>query len=90
MTQDELKQAVAKCSASITGRWGTRRVGTGRRPAVLLRHWPASHRITGAAASSEDTRRRLEGHGIKVFDLNEITDLPVLSTGPTFRSTKCI
>ena len=38
-------------------------------------------RIAGAVASSEDTKRRLEGHGIKVFDLNEITDLPVYIDG---------
>lgn len=35
-------------------------------------------RIAGAVASSKHAhRQRLEGHGIKVFDLNEVTDLPV-------------
>ena len=38
-------------------------------------------RIAGAVASSEDTRQRLEGHGIKVFDLNEINDMPVYIDG---------
>ena len=32
-------------------------------------------------ASSEDTKNRLEAHGIKVFGLNEVTDLPVYIDG---------
>jgi ribose 5-phosphate isomerase A len=35
----------------------------------------------GAVASSEATRKRLEGHGIKVFDLNEVSDIPVYVDG---------
>ena len=38
-------------------------------------------RIAGAVASSEDTKQRLEGHGIKVFDLNDIDDIPVYIDG---------
>jgi ribose 5-phosphate isomerase A len=32
-------------------------------------------------ASSEATRKRLEGHGITVFDLNDVTDIPVYVDG---------
>jgi len=35
----------------------------------------------GAVASSEATRKRLEGHGIKVFDLNDVSDIPVYVDG---------
>ncbi|GAA5168097.1 ribose-5-phosphate isomerase RpiA [Viridibacterium curvum] len=38
-------------------------------------------RITGAVASSEASAARLRSHGIPLFDLNEITELPVYVDG---------
>jgi ribose 5-phosphate isomerase A len=38
-------------------------------------------RYKGAVASSEATRKRLEGHGIAVFDLNDVSDIPVYVDG---------
>lgn len=32
-------------------------------------------------ASAEDTKKRLEGHGIKVYGLNEVSELPVYTDG---------
>jgi ribose 5-phosphate isomerase A len=38
-------------------------------------------RIAATVASSEATRKRLEGHGIKVLDLNEVSRMPVYVDG---------
>ncbi|HCZ16849.1 MAG TPA: ribose 5-phosphate isomerase A, partial [Candidatus Accumulibacter sp.] len=38
-------------------------------------------RFPGAVASSEATRRRLEGHGITVYDLDEVDRIPVYVDG---------
>ena len=82
MTQDELKQAVANAALDYVVECRLVGVGTGSTARCFIEALASiKHRITGAVASSEDTRRRLEGHGIKVFDLNEITDLPVYIDG---------
>lgn len=39
------------------------------------------NKIDGAVASSEASAERLAGHGIKVFDLNQIGDLPIYVDG---------
>ncbi len=86
MTQDELKQAVAQAAAdhvaqkapagSIIG------VGTGSTANFFIDALAAiKDNYRGAVASSEATRKRLEGHGIKVFDLNEVSDIPVYVDG---------
>ena len=73
MTQDELKRAVGQAAAdyvaenaqegSIIG------VGTGSTANCFIDALaPARARYRGAVASSEATRKRLEGHGIAVFD----------------------
>jgi ribose 5-phosphate isomerase A len=86
MTQDELKQAVAQAAAdyvaanapagSIIG------VGTGSTANFFIDALAAlKDRYKGAVASSEATRKRLEGHGITVFDLNDVDDIPVYVDG---------
>jgi ribose 5-phosphate isomerase A len=86
MTQDELKQAVAQAAAdyveqtapagSIIG------VGTGSTANFFIDALaPLKDRYKGAVASSEATRKRLEGHGIRVFDLNDVDDIPVYVDG---------
>ncbi len=86
MTQDELKQAVAQAAAdyvanntpagSIIG------VGTGSTANFFIDALAAiKDRYKGAVASSEATRKRLEGHGIAVFDLNDVADIPVYVDG---------
>lgn len=86
MTQDELKQAVARAAAdyvaqtapvgSIIG------VGTGSTANFFIDALAEiKERYAGAVASSEATRRRLEGHGIPVFDLNDVADIPVYVDG---------
>ena len=82
MTQDELKQAVAEAALDHVVEGRIVGVGTGSTARLFIEALAGiKHKIAGAVASSEDTRRRLEGHGIRVFDLNDITDLPVYIDG---------
>lgn len=86
MTQDELKQAVAHAacdyvaanvaSGSIIG------VGTGSTANFFIDALARiKDRVGATVASSEATRKRLEGHGIKVVDLNDVSILPVYIDG---------
>ena len=82
MTQDELKQAVANAALEYVAEGRLVGVGTGSTARCFIEALAGiKHKITGAVASSEDTKRRLEVHGIKVFDLNDVTDLPVYIDG---------
>lgn len=82
MTQDEMKQAVARAALEYVVEGRIVGVGTGSTARMFIEALAGmKDRIAGAAASSEDTRQRLEGHGIKVFDLNEVTDMPVYIDG---------
>ena len=82
MTQDELKQAVAEAALAYVVEGKIVGVGTGSTARLFIEALATmKDRITGAVASSEDTKRRLEGHGIKVFDLNDVTDIPVYIDG---------
>jgi len=82
MTQDELKQAVAEAALDYVVEGQIVGVGTGSTARLFIEALAGmKDRIAGAVASSEDTKRRLEGHGIKVFDLNDVTDIPVYIDG---------
>jgi len=82
MNQDELKQAVARAALAYVVEGKIVGVGTGSTARLFIEALAGmKDRITGAVASSEDTRMRLEGHGIKVFDLNDVTELPVYIDG---------
>ena len=82
MTQDELKQAVARAALAYVVEGKIVGVGTGSTARMFIDALAEmKDRIAGAVASSEDTKQRLEAHGIKVFDLNEVTDLPVYIDG---------
>jgi ribose 5-phosphate isomerase A len=86
MTQDELKQAVAKAAAdyvlenapsgAVIG------VGTGSTANLFIDALaPHMGRYRGAVASSEVTRKRLEGHGVRVLDLNDVDAMPIYVDG---------
>jgi ribose 5-phosphate isomerase A len=86
MTQDELKQAVARAArdyvaanvpaGSIVG------VGTGSTANFFIDELAMiKDRIGAAVASSEATKKRLENHGIKVLDLNDVASMPVYVDG---------
>mgnify|MGYP000736440299 FL=1 len=86
MTQDELKQAVAQAAADYVAQTAPAGsiigVGTGSTANFFIDALaPLKNRYKGAVASSEATRKRLEGHGITVFDLNDVEDIPVYVDG---------
>jgi ribose 5-phosphate isomerase A len=82
MTQDDLKRAVAKAAIeyipvdSIVG------VGTGSTANFFIDELgKIKHKIRGAVASSEASAKRLQGHGIEVMSLNDVSDIPVYVDG---------
>ena len=82
MTQDELKQAVARAALAYVVEGKIVGVGTGSTARLFIEALAGmKDKIAGAVASSEDTKQRLERHGIKVFDLNDVDDIPVYIDG---------
>jgi ribose 5-phosphate isomerase A len=82
MTQDELKMAVAQAALAYVVEGKIVGVGTGSTARCFIEALATmKDRIKGAVASSDDTQRRLEAHGIEVFDLNDVTELPVYVDG---------
>ncbi|MCB1933422.1 MAG: ribose-5-phosphate isomerase RpiA [Candidatus Accumulibacter sp.] len=82
MIQDELKRNVARAAIAHIVEGEIVGVGTGSTANCFIDELAAiRHRIRGAVASSEGTRRRLEGHGIAVLDLNEVERIPVYVDG---------
>lgn len=82
MSQDELKEAVARAALSYIVEEQIVGVGTGSTARKFIDALAEiKNRIPGAIASSEDTRKRLESHGIRVFDLDDIARFPVYIDG---------
>ena len=82
MTQDELKKAVAEAALAYVPEGKIIGVGTGSTANFFIEGLALMRdQISGAVASSEASARRLAGHGIRVFDLNEIEELPVYVDG---------
>ena len=82
MTQDELKQAVARAALDYVVDGGIIGVGTGSTANFFIDELgKIRNRIQGAVASSEATATRLRSHGIPVFDLNDIDTMPVYIDG---------
>ena len=80
-TQDELKQQVAQAAVAYV-KEGIIGVGTGSTANFFIEELAkVKHKIDGAVASSEATAQRLRGHGIKVFDMNEINGLDIYVDG---------
>ena len=86
MTQDELKQAVAKTaveyilpmleSDTIVG------VGTGSTANLFIDELAKyKHDFDGTVASSEASSERLKSHGIPVYDLNSVSSIRVYVDG---------
>jgi ribose 5-phosphate isomerase A len=82
MTQDELKKKVAAealkqvVEDSIVG------VGSGSTVNMFIDALATiKGRIEGAVAASEASAERLKKHGIRVFDLNSVNELPVYVDG---------
>jgi ribose 5-phosphate isomerase A len=82
MTQDELKQAVARAAIDYVVDGEIIGVGTGSTANFFIDELgKIKDRIKGAVASSEATAQRLQSHGIKVYDLNEVTSMSVYIDG---------
>lgn len=82
MTQDELKQAVAKAAIKYVPEGEIIGVGTGSTANFFIDELGRmADRIKGAVASSEASAQRLKKHGIQVLDLNEVRTLPVYVDG---------
>jgi ribose 5-phosphate isomerase A len=80
-TQDELKQQVAKAAVEYV-KDGIIGVGTGSTANYFIEELAkVKHKIEGAVASSEATAQRLRGHGIQVFDLNNIDSMDIYVDG---------
>jgi ribose 5-phosphate isomerase A len=81
MTQDEMKQAVAKAAIDYV-KDGIIGVGTGSTANYFIDQLARiKGRIDGAVASSEATAQRLKSHGIAVFDLNSVDDMDIYVDG---------
>lgn len=82
MTQDELKQAVARAAIDYVVDGEIIGVGTGSTANFFIDELAAiKHRIKGTVASSEATAARLRGHGIAVYDLNDVPEIAVYIDG---------
>ena len=82
MTQDELKQAVARSAIEYVVDGEIIGVGTGSTANFFIDELARiKDRIKGTVASSEATAARLRGHGIEVFDLNDVTSIAVYIDG---------
>jgi ribose 5-phosphate isomerase A len=82
MTQDELKRAVAREAVKHVLEDAVVGVGTGSTANFFIDELAKiKNRIPGAVASSDRSAERLKGHGIRIFDLNSVNELPVYIDG---------
>ena len=82
MTQDQLKQAVARAAIAYVVPGEIIGVGTGSTANFFIDELAKiAAQIKGAVASSEATAARLRSHGITVFDLNQVESMPVYIDG---------
>jgi ribose 5-phosphate isomerase A len=82
MTQEELKQAVARAAIGYVVADAIVGVGTGSTANYFIDELGRiKSRIRGAVASSEASARRLAAHGIAVYDLNDVDVIPVYVDG---------
>jgi len=82
MTQGELKQAVAREAIKYIVDDEVIGVGSGSTANFFIDELAkVKNRIAGAVASSQKTAERLKRHGIRLFDLNGVNELPVYIDG---------
>ena len=82
MTQDEMKIKAAEAAMEYVVPGAIVGVGTGS----TVNHFidllaGIKNKIEGAVSSSEASTQRLQAHGITVFDLNNVNDIPVYIDG---------
>lgn len=82
MTQDELKKQVAAFALKHVVEDAIVGVGSGSTVNFFIDALATiKGRIEGAVAASEASAQRLKAHGIRVFDLNGVNELPVYVDG---------
>ena len=82
MTQDELKQAVARAAIEHVPTGGVIGVGTGSTANFFIAELArVKHRFDAAVASSEATAQRLKAQRIDVVELNDVVELTVYVDG---------
>jgi ribose 5-phosphate isomerase A len=81
MSQDEQKRAVAQAAIKYAQE-GVIGVGSGSTVNIFIDALATiKGRIDGAVAASEASAERLKSHGIRVFDLNSVNELPIYVDG---------
>lgn len=82
MTPEQAKQLVAEAAIEyIEWDWVVG-VGTGSTANLFIDELAKmKNNIDGTVASSEASAERLRGHGIKVYELNQVGDLPIYVDG---------
>jgi len=82
MSQDQLKRAVAREALKHVVEDAVVGVGSGSTVNLFIDALASiKGRIEGAVAASEASAERLKRHGIRVFDLNSVNELPVYVDG---------
>lgn len=82
MDQSQKKQAAAQAAIEFVTNDSIVGVGTGSTVNFFIDALAnEKHRIRGAVSSSDASTERLKGHGIDVFDLNEVDDLDIYVDG---------
>ena len=82
MTQDQLKELVAREALKHVVEDAVVGVGSGSTVFKFIEFLSTiKNRIEGAVAASEASAERLKKHGIRVFDLNSVDELPVYIDG---------
>lgn len=82
MSQNAYKQATAEAALSFVEPNTIVGIGTGSTANFFIDALAAmKDRIKGAVASSEASAERLRSHGIEVFELNHVSDMPIYVDG---------
>lgn len=82
MSQNELKLSVARAAINYVPEGKIIGVGTGSTANFFIDELAGiKDRIAGTVASSKATAERLASHGIPVFDLNDVQEIPVYIDG---------
>ena len=82
MNQDELKKQVAEAALKYVVEDAIVGVGSGSTVFMFIEFLSRiRNKIEGAVAASEASAERLKKHGIRVFDLNSVSEIPVYVDG---------
>ena len=79
---EQKKQAVARAAIEYFEYDDIIGVGTGSTVDYFIEYLkPLKNKISGTIASSISTKEKLEANGIRVLDLNEVSDIPIYIDG---------